>query len=239
MARPRSTGRRDAPRDPVEARSASQGRDAEVASATPVHPARTARGEASRTRILNSAIRLMWRDGYDGVSLDTILSEAGVLKGSFYHYFTSKVELLLICLDHLWSIQRQHLKVSKGAANTGRAELSAHLAWLCEAQLTAHRKYGYVPGLFHMSVGASAVYKDPRLAEKFKQFSEEHQQILRSSLEKMFLEEGLTADAYFLSDVIGNYISGTILHARISNDISPILEMSAGVMKLLRHFEKH
>jgi AcrR family transcriptional regulator len=115
----------------------------------------TERGQARRARIVNTAIRLMWRDGFSAVGIDTILKEAGAQKGSFYHYFGSKTDLLLACLDHLWGVQRQQLEAIRAAAPTGRAALAAHLEWFCEAQRTAHRRYGYIPGLFHMSVGVA------------------------------------------------------------------------------------
>jgi TetR/AcrR family transcriptional repressor of nem operon len=44
----------------------------------------------TRQRILDTAQRVMARKGYSGVGINEVLAEAGVPKGSFYHYFASK-----------------------------------------------------------------------------------------------------------------------------------------------------
>ena len=54
---------------------------------TPDHKART------RERILAEARRLFRRDGYDGVSLDRVMSAAGLTRGGFYKHFRSKADL--------------------------------------------------------------------------------------------------------------------------------------------------
>ncbi|MCX4238561.1 TetR/AcrR family transcriptional regulator [Streptomyces ortus] len=50
----------------------------------------TARTTDTRRSILDAAQRIMGRKGYSAVGINEVLSEAGVPKGSFYHYFSSK-----------------------------------------------------------------------------------------------------------------------------------------------------
>ncbi|GGS64002.1 TetR/AcrR family transcriptional regulator [Streptomyces griseoviridis] len=50
----------------------------------------TTRSAATRRGILDAAQRIMARKGYSGVGINEVLAEAGVPKGSFYHYFASK-----------------------------------------------------------------------------------------------------------------------------------------------------
>jgi AcrR family transcriptional regulator len=40
------------------------------------------------------ARRLFFARGYDRVSIDDVIAEAGLSKGAFYHHFVSKNELL-------------------------------------------------------------------------------------------------------------------------------------------------
>ena len=44
----------------------------------------------TRSQILTTGRRLTAQQGYTGVGLSSLLKEAGVPKGSFYHYFASK-----------------------------------------------------------------------------------------------------------------------------------------------------
>ncbi|MFI5572490.1 TetR/AcrR family transcriptional regulator [Streptomyces sp. NPDC051740] len=50
----------------------------------------TARSTDTRRSVLDVAQRIMARKGYSAVGINEVLAEAGVPKGSFYYYFTSK-----------------------------------------------------------------------------------------------------------------------------------------------------
>ncbi|MFJ8827015.1 TetR/AcrR family transcriptional regulator [Streptomyces sp. NPDC102467] len=50
----------------------------------------TARSTDTRRNILEAAQRIMAHKGYSAVGINEVLAEAGVPKGSFYHYFASK-----------------------------------------------------------------------------------------------------------------------------------------------------
>ncbi|MBW8797501.1 MAG: TetR/AcrR family transcriptional regulator [Streptomyces sp.] len=52
--------------------------------------ATAARTTDTRRIILDTAQRIMARKGYSAVGINGVLAEAGVPKGSFYHYFASK-----------------------------------------------------------------------------------------------------------------------------------------------------
>lgn len=49
----------------------------------------------TKDRITQCAIRLIMERGYDAITISDICREAGVSNGNFYHYFTSKDDVLL------------------------------------------------------------------------------------------------------------------------------------------------
>ncbi|MFI8171642.1 TetR/AcrR family transcriptional regulator [Streptomyces sp. NPDC086081] len=53
-------------------------------------PATKARSTDARRSILDAARQIMAHKGYSAVGLNEVLAQAGVPKGSFYHYFASK-----------------------------------------------------------------------------------------------------------------------------------------------------
>jgi AcrR family transcriptional regulator len=57
------------------------------------------RSEETKTRILESAIKLFSGRGYNKASVDEICRESGISKGAFYHHFESKQALFLALLD--------------------------------------------------------------------------------------------------------------------------------------------
>jgi AcrR family transcriptional regulator len=50
--------------------------------------------DRTRSLLINVSSRLFAAEGYDRVSVDRIIREAGVSKGAFYHHFASKEEIL-------------------------------------------------------------------------------------------------------------------------------------------------
>lgn len=57
------------------------------------------RSEETRTKILDSAVKLFSIQGFKAASVDDICEEAGISKGAFYHHFESKQALFLALLD--------------------------------------------------------------------------------------------------------------------------------------------
>jgi AcrR family transcriptional regulator len=65
------------------------------------HDLRLERGRATRERLVATARELFGRDGYEATSVEAVLREAGVAKGSLYHHFDSKPALFDAVLDQV------------------------------------------------------------------------------------------------------------------------------------------
>jgi len=57
----------------------------------------------TRSDIIRAGMGIIARYGYNSTGIEAILKQAGVPKGSFYHYFSSKQEFGLQVLDHFAS----------------------------------------------------------------------------------------------------------------------------------------
>ncbi|HEY2119294.1 MAG TPA: TetR/AcrR family transcriptional regulator [Candidatus Acidoferrum sp.] len=55
----------------------------------------------TRERLLHSAFSEIYKSGYQGTDLDTILSSAGVTKGALYHHFENKESLGYAIVDEV------------------------------------------------------------------------------------------------------------------------------------------
>ena len=62
---------------------------------------RVERGRATRDKLLATARRLFGRDGYEATSVEAVLREAGVARGSLYHHFENKPALFDAVLDQV------------------------------------------------------------------------------------------------------------------------------------------
>jgi AcrR family transcriptional regulator len=57
--------------------------------------------DVTRERLLQAAFEEIYRRGFQGASLDTILEQAGVTKGALYHHFPDKAALGYAVVDEL------------------------------------------------------------------------------------------------------------------------------------------
>jgi TetR/AcrR family transcriptional regulator, transcriptional repressor for nem operon len=72
---------------------------------------RSRKKEATRAKLLHAASRQIKTGGFEGTSIDGVMSEAGLTRGSFYAYFDDKDDLVLSALK--WAIERSHTQVSE------------------------------------------------------------------------------------------------------------------------------
>lgn len=52
------------------------------------------KGKKTKHKIFRTAIRLFKEEGYDNVTVDEIVKEAGIAKGTFYIYFETKAQIV-------------------------------------------------------------------------------------------------------------------------------------------------
>ncbi|WP_409300953.1 TetR/AcrR family transcriptional regulator [Peribacillus sp. SCS-155] len=63
--------------------------------------------------IMEAAIRLFGKKGYDATSVQEIVKEAGISKGAFYIYYKSKEALLLAIFQHYYDVFRTEFEELK------------------------------------------------------------------------------------------------------------------------------
>jgi TetR/AcrR family transcriptional repressor of nem operon len=67
------------------------------------------RTSSARERLIDSACQLVHTRSYAATSVEDLCAAAGVHKGSFYHFFASKHELMLAAIDRQWASARAEI----------------------------------------------------------------------------------------------------------------------------------
>ena len=150
--------------------------------------ASTRRSVAEQTRrgIVDSALKLFGRRGYDATSVQEITNLAGVTKGAFYHHFESKEALLRLIhdeyIDHQLALSRRVLEEASEPDEQLRGLIMAILDSVAEFQ----------PNV--------AVYFQERRALSGEQASEAKRK--REELDRMFrdvISRGVASGAFLPS----------------------------------------
>ncbi|MCF6302440.1 MAG: TetR/AcrR family transcriptional regulator [Devosiaceae bacterium] len=67
----------------------------------------------TREKILATAFKLFVAHGYEGASLNAIVTASGVSKGAFYHYFPSKLEVYNQTIEAFFLTPLEQINTSK------------------------------------------------------------------------------------------------------------------------------
>jgi AcrR family transcriptional regulator len=59
------------------------------------------RGQATRAHLIDVATRLFAAHGYDGTTIEAVLADSGVSRGSLYHHFPGKDALFLAVMEEV------------------------------------------------------------------------------------------------------------------------------------------
>jgi AcrR family transcriptional regulator len=90
-----------------------------------------ARGEATRSQLLAIATRMFAERGYEDTSVEAVLREAGVSRGSLYHHFASKEALFEAVAEEVeTSVGARTLAAAAGADGPVAALRAGSLAWI-------------------------------------------------------------------------------------------------------------
>jgi len=92
---------------------------------------RAAQGRATRGQLIEVATRLFAEHGYEGTSIEAVLSAAGVSRGALYHHFAGKEALFEAVVSAVSAqVMVELTQVISGCADPVDALRTAALAWI-------------------------------------------------------------------------------------------------------------
>ncbi len=187
----------------------------------------------SRQRILDTAIRLFFEQGYLATGINQIIEDAQVCKASFYSNFHSKEDL---CLEY---IRTSH----------------SHWMALLEKQINAHKKpYDRLMAVFtfledwmnscsYRGCGLMNIASEtPELKGKIRQLIQQRNEILKKSVYALMkhLKESdprfIRIDAQEVTSFLLMIIQGAIVSSQAQADILPIRHAKKSFKRFLESY---
>src|SRR5215510_15472584 len=176
-------------------------------------------GSSTRDAIVAAATRLMQVKGYTATSLDDVLRETGVGKGSFYHFFRSKEELGHAILDTIVRgfIARTVDPCFSAAAVKPMTQIRCFLDRVVEAQRAGNCVGGCPLG--NLASELSDVHEGfrERLAEVFSTWRARLTRALEQAQQRGEVREECRPES--VAHFVVASLEGAILMAKLTKDI--------------------
>jgi len=189
----------------------------------------------ARDRLIQAAIDLIWTSSYGSVSVDAICERADVRKGSFYHFFASKDELVVAALDVHWATRRPLLDDIFSASRPPLERLARYFAYVVERQTAVKSSYGRVLGCFHHSVGSECVQRPTEIAAKAQEIIVSLRRYLETALRDAQAEGRVPpGDPAVEAKNLFAYIEGALVQARVHDDLEVLRRIPDTAFALIR-----
>jgi TetR/AcrR family transcriptional repressor of nem operon len=193
-------------------------------------------GNDTKQKLINTAGELIWRSSYGSVSVDDICKAADVKKGSFYHFFPSKVDLAIAAMEKSQAAMKP---VYDGifAADVPPLKRFERLAdFMYESQSEAAAKYGHVCGCPCASLGSEMAAQEAGIRTKFEELAHRQEIYYENALRDMVAEKLLpqTTDLKAKAQEIYAFLLGQLMIARIQNDLGHLKrDLKTGLLRTL------
>jgi len=189
----------------------------------------------SRERLVSIASDLIWKRSYYGTSVDMICETCGIKKGSFYHHFASKEELMATALDAQWEHFRAMLDTCFSVSLAPLERFRRFARANVEAQESCQKSSGTVLGCPLYALGTEIGTQEPLLREKI----DKHLAVLAKYFTAA-LRDGIAdgsipvCDPELTAQQLMSFCEGSLTLARIRNDLAPIRSIEGGIQRFLR-----
>ena len=189
----------------------------------------------TRQRILVSAWELIYARSFSDVGVQAICHHADVNKGSFYHFFRSKQELVLAVLDEFALDFEQDLigqALRPELAPLARLEQLSELVY--RFQQAVAEVHGQVLGCMFGNLSAELSSLDPEVRRRIEGIFDRLRERLAETLEQAQADASLPPiDSRASADAMLAYLQGLQLLARTRNDPELIRRLGPAMLQLL------
>ncbi len=171
----------------------------------------------ARERLIQATIDLLWTESYGAAAVDAICERAGVKKGSFYHFFKSKDELVIVALEEHWKSRQPTLEALFSRERPPLDRLRAYFDSVVERQTTLAQKYGRPPGCLYCKLGIE-VSQGTEIGKKVQDIMGAYVAYYESALNDAAAEGWPFVDIPGKARALFAFMEGVLTQARIHED---------------------
>ena len=188
----------------------------------------------AKQKLLKVAFELIWENSYGGVSVDEICEAAKVHKGSLYHFFRTKEDVAVAACENHWETEQSEMDRLFSPQVTPLERLSRWCDHIYQAQKDKSEKYGHVCGCPIASIGVELATRQEKVRIKAAELMLRDIAYLEVAIADA-KQEGLLAveDPNAAAQQVYSFVVGTLLQARIQNDVEVLHNLEPTVMAII------
>ena len=187
-------------------------------------------------RLVNAMASLVHKHGYTAVGVDDVCRAAGVKKGSFYHFFASKRDLMMAALDRQSQMAERHVVRSAfGSDVTPLKRIQRLLETVAHVEASNKTRDGFVLGCPFGNLAAEVGGAEPLLTKRVDEALGKFSDSIREALieAKRCGDVPRTLDVRKATDAILAFFEGVMLLAKARNDPSLIRRLAPLALQLV------
>ncbi|HTA30428.1 MAG TPA: TetR/AcrR family transcriptional regulator [Candidatus Cybelea sp.] len=188
----------------------------------------------TKEKLLQVGFDLIWDSSYGSVSVDDICKRAGINKGSFYHFFPSKADLVVEAYEEHWKMKRTKMDgiFSPLIAPLERIHNMCRLIYADQQEKA--EIYGHVCGCPYASVGSEVATLDEKIRVKSEQLMNSSRKYLETAIADAIREGSVAVkDPVTASLTLQSLLMGMLVEARVQNDLKVLENLEATIMDFI------
>ncbi len=176
----------------------------------------------------------MHERGYTAVGVSEVCSRAGVKKGSFYHFFPSKLELALAVIDRYSAGTETAWEELVNGEAAPLERLAAYADSVRAAQTELHESCGRVLGCPIGNLALEMSTQEPELRDRlvavFDRSIEGFERVVQEAVDRGDLA---ALDPHRAARLILSLIEGSVMMAKMKDDPEVLRGLGRDVLQLL------
>lgn len=190
----------------------------------------------TKDKLLETAISLIWQSNYSNVGVNDICQQAGVTKGSFYHYFETKADLFSEASDYYWGELKKDLDDICSPSHAPLEQLENFIQFVISKQQLDKPDGNPVSGCPFFTSGAQAGTDEEKVRLAAREMSDNAVKY-STALVRNLIAEGLLSgnpDPQQLGRLLHQFIQGLLTYGRVYFNLGVVqTDLREGVYRLI------
>jgi len=188
----------------------------------------------ARESLMKAALELIWGDSYSTVTVEAICARAKVKKGTFYHFFGSKSNLVEAVIAEWWGERRKLFETIFRPEIKPLERIWTYLESIAQNQLRVYESSGQIIGAPLFILASEVCTKDEKLRLAIDAIIKSGIRYFEDAIREAQLSgEAGGEDAARTARLLWGFYAATLMRARIEKDPKLIRTLVSDARELI------